>query len=69
MIKMVITGAFVSKGFDDNPAIRFFDGANNSQVVSFRIGEKVYDSKADNNYRWLNFTVKGFGGLCERVKR
>lgn len=26
-------------------------------------------SKAENNHRWLNFTVKAFGDMCERVKR
>ena len=69
MMKMIITEAVVSKGYDGAPAIRFYDGDGDSQIANFRIGKRVYDSKADNNHRWVNFNVKAFGDVCERIKR
>lgn len=69
MLKMIITEAVVSKGYDGAPAIRFYDGEGGSQIANFRIGKRVYDSKADNNHRWVNLNVKAFGDVCERIKR
>lgn len=69
MLKMIVTEAVVSKGYDGAPAIRFFDGDGTTQIANFRIGKRVYDSKAENKHRWLNFTVKAFGELTERIKR
>ena len=69
MIKMIITDAVVSKGYDGAPAIRFYDAEGGSQIANLRIGKRVYDSRADNNHRWLNFNVKAFGDVCERIKR
>ena len=71
MLKLIITEAVVSKGYNDDPAVRYFssNSENAGQVANFRIGKRVYDSKAENNHRWLNFTVKAFGDMCERVKR
>lgn len=73
MIKMIITDAVVSKGFDGNPAIRFYDGDNGRssgcQIANFRIGKRIYDSREENNYRWINLSVKGFGDICERIKK
>ena len=69
MLKMIVTSAVVSKGYNENPAIRFFEGEKGFQSVSFRIGQKIYDSRAENNHRWINLTVKGFGEICERIKK
>ena len=69
MLKMIITEAVVSKGYDNAPGIRFFDSEGGGQIANFRIGKRVYDSKAPDNHRWLNFTVKAFGDVCERIKR
>lgn len=69
MLKMIVTGAVVSRGYNENPAIRFFEGEKGFQSVSFRIGQKVYDSRAKDNHRWINLTVKGFGEICERIKK
>ena len=71
MLKLIITEAVVSKGYNDDPAVRYFssNSENAGQVANFRIGKRVYDSKAEKNHRWLNFTVKAFGDMCERVKR
>jgi len=68
MIKMFITDAVVSKGYNGADAIRFYD-LDNGQIANFRIGVRVYDSKAENNHRWVNLTVKAFGPACERVKK
>ena len=37
--------------------------------MRFRIGKKVYDPNAENNSRWINLAVKGFGPICERIKK
>ena len=69
MLKMIVTGAIVSKGYNENPAIRFFDNEKGGQTATFRIGQKVFDSRAENNHRWINLTVKAFGEICERIKK
>lgn len=69
MLKMIITEAVVSKGFDGKPAVQVYTGDNGFQSISFRIGKRVYDGKAENNHRWINFHVKGFRDLCERIKK
>ena len=38
-------------------------------MVRFRIGKKVYDPKAENNTRWLNYSVKGFGPIVDRIEK
>ena len=69
MLKMIITEAVVSKGYNNDPAIRYFDIENSGQAANFRIGKRIYDGRAENKHRWLNFTVKAFGDMCERIKR
>lgn len=66
MLAVLITGAVVSRGYEDAPAIRY---SESSRVVFFRIGKKVYDSQAENNHRWVNLSIKGFGDMPERVKK
>ena len=62
----IVTEAVVSKGFDGAAALRF---SENGTSVQFRIGEKQYDPKAENNTRWLNLSVKAFGQTCERIRK
>lgn len=70
MFKIIVTDAGVSKGYDGAPAIRFFDGeGGGAQSCRFRIGKRVYDSRCDNNHRWINLSVKAFGEACERIKK
>lgn len=66
MLKVFATDVVISKGFDNNPALRFSDKGDN---VRFRIGKKVYDTRAENNTRWINMAVKAFGEVCERIKK
>ena len=64
MNKIIITSVIVSKGFDNQPALRF---SENNTCVRFKIGEKVYDKRAKDNQRWINLGVKAFGPLVERI--
>ena len=66
MIKMTITNAAISQGFNGAAALRFSEGENKS--VRFRIGVSVYDKSAEKNRRYVNMNVKAFGGLCSRIE-
>lgn len=66
MFKVLATSVIISKGYDDNPALKFSDKGDS---VRFRVGQKVYDSRAENNTRWINHTVKAFGPICERIQK
>ena len=66
MLKVIATDVVISKGYDNAPALRF---SENGDCVRFRIGKKVYDSRAENNVRWVNIAVKGFGELCARIQK
>lgn len=68
MLKMIITDAGISKGYGDKPALRFSEKEGGS-IVRFRIGKRVYDSRCEGNYRWINLNVKAFGGVCERIRK
>lgn len=68
MLKLIVTDAVVSRGYDSNPALRFFNGENGSSV-HFRIGKRVYDSRCEDKHRWINLNVKAFGDMCERIKK
>lgn len=48
MIKTIITGAVISQGYDNAPALKF---SEKGDAVRFRIGKKVYDPKEDGNHR------------------
>ena len=64
MLKVIATDVVISKGFDGAPALRFTE-----KGVRFRVGKKVYDTRAENNQRWINLSVKAFGQTCERIKK
>ena len=67
MIKVFVTGAVISRGFDGAAALKF---SENGDSVRFRIGEKVYDSRCENNTRWINYQVKAYEkALVERLKK
>lgn len=66
MFKVIATDVVISKGYDGAPALKF---SENGESVRFRIGKKVYDTRAENNQRWVNLSVKAFGPLCERIKK
>ena len=66
MFKVIATDVVISKGYDGALALRF---SENGESVRFRIGKKVYDTRAENNTRWVNLSVKAFGSVCERIKK
>ena len=66
MFKVIVTEAVISKGYDGADALRYSDS---SDGVRFRIGKRVYDSREESNYRWVNINVKAFNGVCERIKK
>ena len=68
MLKVIATQVVISKGYDNKPAISI-TRTNESLAVRFRIGKKVYDPKADGNSRWLNYSVKGFGPIVDRIEK
>lgn len=66
MLKIFATNVVISKGYNGAPALHF---SENGESVRFRIGQKVYDTRAENNTRWVNLSVKAFGAVCERIKK
>lgn len=66
MLKVFGTQVVISRGYDGAAAIKF---SEKGDAVRFRIGKKVYDPNADDNTRWINLSVKGFGPICERIKK
>lgn len=66
MFKVFVTEVVISKGYEGASAIRF---SEKGDAVRFRIGQKVYDTREENNTRWINVSVKAFGALCERIKK
>lgn len=66
MLDVIATSAVVSRGYEGAAALKF---SEKGDAVRFRIGKKVYDSRAENNTRWINISVKAFGDVCERIKK
>lgn len=60
-----LSDVFVNKGYGDDPAVRFSEKSD----AFFAIGKSVYDAKAENNRRYINFDVKAFGDLGARIKK
>ena len=53
----------------DMTAHRLSNSPKTGRASGFRIGKKVYDTRAENNTRWVNLSVKAFGPVCERIKK
>lgn len=66
MLKVFGTQVVISRGYDGAAAIKF---SEKGDAVRFRIGKKVYDPSASDNTRWINLAAKGFGPICERIKK
>lgn len=66
MLKFFASDVVVSKGYQNAPAVKFSDKGD---FVRFRVGQKVYDPRAEDNHRWINITVKCFNvALIERIR-
>lgn len=69
MIKMIVTKAVISKGYDGAAALRYSENTDNQTAfVRFRVGVLVYDKKAEKEHRFVNMNVKAFGYLVDRIK-
>lgn len=66
MVAMIAPNVFISKGYENEPALKF---SEKGDCVQFNIGYKVYDPKAEGDSRWINLHVKGFGQVCERIRK
>lgn len=67
MLKFFASNVVVSKGYKNAPAVKFSD---NGDFVRFRVGQKVYDPRAEDNHRWVNITVKCFDpALIDRIRK
>jgi len=63
---LLLTDVFVNKGFNDNPAIKF---ADSGKAAFFQVSERVYDKKAENEHRYINYDIKVFDSLIDRIKK
>ena len=59
MLMFFASDVVVSKGYQNAPALKF---SEKGDFVRFRVGQKVYDPRAEENHRWINITVKSFEG-------
>lgn len=66
MLSITITDAVISKGYNGAPA---FYSSDDGRIFSFKVGTKVYDKKAENQTRWLNFNVNAFDDVAGRVRK
>ena len=67
MLKFFASNVVVSKGYKNAPAIKF---SETGDFVRFRVGQKVYDPRAEDNHRWVNITVKCFDpALIDRIRK
>ncbi len=65
MVAMIAPNVFISKGYENEPALKF---SEKGDCVQFNIGWKVYDPKAEGDSRWINLHVKAFGQVSTRIK-
>ena len=67
MLKFFASNVVVSKGYQNSPAVKF---SEKGDFVRFRVGQKVYDPRAEDNHRWINLTVKCFDAtLVDRIRK
>lgn len=67
MLKFFASDVVVSKGYQNAPALKF---SEKGDFVRFRVGQKVYDPRAEDNHRWINLTVKCFdASLVDRIRK
>ena len=67
MLKFFASDVVVSKGYQNAPALKF---SEKGDFVRFRVGQKVYDPRAEDNHRWINITVKCFDpAIVDRIRK
>lgn len=67
MLMFFASDVVVSKGYQNAPALKF---SEKGDFVRFRVGQKVYDPRSEDNHRWINITVKSFDpALVDRIRK
>ena len=67
MLKFFASNVVVSKGYQNSPAVKF---SEKGDFVRFRVGQKVYDPRVEDNHRWINLTIKCFdAALVDRIRK
>ncbi|MEE1505096.1 MAG: single-stranded DNA-binding protein [Acutalibacteraceae bacterium] len=71
MLSFNCSNVFVSKGYEDRPAVNLIakEGAEGYSVATFGISASVYDSKAENKKRYVNFPCKAFTDVATRIAK
>lgn len=70
MLNFNFSNVFVGKGYGDKPAIEYkTNDAGEIAIASFGVSSSVYDSKAENKRRYVNFTCKAFGDVAKRIEK
>jgi len=67
MVRMFITNAVVSKGYNGAPALNYSEKGE-SKFVGFKVGTSVYDKHAENNRRYIYISIKAFNGIASRIE-
>ena len=67
MLMFFASDVLVSKGYQNAPALKF---SEKGDFVRFRVGQKIYDPRAEDNHRWINITIKSFDpALVDRIRK
>ena len=67
MLMFFASDVVVSKGYQNAPALKF---SEKGDFVRFRVGQKIYDPRAEDNHRWINITIKSFDpALVDRIRK
>ena len=66
---ITITKAIICNGFEGESAIRFSKTAAGEKTCQFKVGEEVYDSRAENKKRYINWRVRAYGSVAERIEK
>lgn len=71
MLSFNLSNVFVSKGYEDKPAVNLIakEGSEDYSVATFGVSASVYDGKAENKRRYVNFPCKAFGDVATRIAK
>lgn len=70
LIQYTAANVFVQKGYGEEPAVSFRrNDAGEVVIATFGVSGTVFDSKAENNKRYVNFTCKAFGSAAKRIEK
>ena len=68
MNTFMLSNCVVCGGFGSEPAIRFSKTSSDTDMARFKVGECVYDSKAENKKRYNNWSCICYGDVAKRIK-